>query len=189
MKHWILLLSVTMMSAGFFLISLTSTDHELDQSASPLRAKKESEKSRIVSSKIKKSNRSIAAIPSPSLKNKIVYLGLKKEDLVNFPLTNKASTDWEKKFVTNFKTNLEDFLPSSFKIKHKRSIVKKENRSSRKLEHIIVRYQRTDGTPYTFEALVDSQTGSMVQSWNKTRYEQRLPIALDGTNRLLRKTQ
>ena len=93
------------------------------------------------------------------------------------------------KWLTNLEKNLVNILPNSLKLKRKRSLIKKENKSSRRLEHVIVRYQSPSGNPFTFEALIDSETGVMVQSWNKTRYEKRLPIALDGTNRMMRKIQ
>ena len=191
MKHWILLLSVTMMSTSLFILTLTQQGDDQVVPQTTLEIKENKFENKIVKKENKKSPaRSLAAISPAKVKNdNFVYLGLKEKDLEKFPLTNKVSENWESKFSTSFQKSLVGVQAGSFQVKKQRSIIKKVNKSSRIFKHVIVRYRNALGNPYSFEALIDAETGSMVQSWNRTRYEKRLPIALDGTNRFLRKAQ
>lgn len=180
MRSWILLLSATMLSGAIFVLIMTQTQPPLniqDVSSDPLRDQAPK------SEDLVKVDRSIAAI-SPAFKKKLQYLGVTPEELKVFPRSNKRADDWQAKFEQSFEESRSLLGFNSFQIKHKRSVLKKENKSLRHFEHIVVRYKLPNGNPFSFEALIDSETGTMVQSWNKTRYERREPTSLDGTNKM-----
>lgn len=183
MKSWILLLSATMLSGALFLFIFNlENENSKEETYSNQQTKKSSPV--VINNKM---DRSIAAIPPNPLKAKVKVqlVGLTPSDLGNFPQTNTRSITWKENFTKNFEKNRSQLGFNSFQIKHKRSILKKENKTSRNFEHIVVRYKLPNGNPFSFEALVDSETGTMAQSWNKTRYEKNEPTTLDGTNKLL----
>lgn len=177
MKSWILLLSATMLSAALFLFIIT---HESDYPQDEVVNKNSNENNIITIA-----DRSIAAIPPSAAKvvKKIQLVGMTAAELKKYPQTNKRSEQWKENFKKSFEQSKSQLGFNSFQIKHKRSILKKENKTSRNFEHIVVRYKLPNGNPFSFEALVDSETGTMTQSWNKTRYEKREPATLDGTNK------
>lgn len=86
--------------------------------------------------------------------------------------SNKVSEDWKEKYTKNFLRMLpKDQALKDFKIKVKKSLLKVKNNVGRNMEHIVVSYKKPNGYPFSFEALVDSETGAVIQTWNKTRYE------------------
>lgn len=184
MKSWIVLLSVSMLSAAFFLLVMTA-----DSDLLPKKVIRSNASVKKVSSHKKTSpimlNRGIAAISPNKANIAPQYIGFSKDDLKKYPQSNKRASNWKEKFIKTLKVDNQNLSGNTLKIKHKRSIVKKENKSSRNLEHIVVRLKLANGNPFSYEALVDSETGAMIQSWNKTRYEHREPTLLDGTNKLL----
>lgn len=181
MKSWITLLSVSMLTAGFLMFFLTNETSknptEINRSQASL------EKTKKITSTNKKITRSIANVMPAKVLTKTQYVGLSEKDLGRYPQSNKRASDWKEKFINSLKIQNENLGNNGISIKHKRSILKKENKSSRNLEHIVVRLKLPNGNPFSYEALIDSETGSMIQSWNRTRYERREPILLDGTNR------
>ena len=183
MKSWIVLLSVSMLSAAFFVLVITSEDTDKPNQVQRSKASVD-EVSKSVSPPTKLT-RSIATIAPLKLAPQTQFVGLTKEDIAKYPPSNKRVSDWKQKFLNTLKVQNSDIAMNAVKIKHKRSIIKKENKTSRNLEHIVVRLKLANGNPFSYEALVDSETGTMIRSWNKTRYERREPTVLDGTNKLL----
>ena len=49
------------------------------------------------------------------------------------------------------------------------------------MEHLVVSYQGQKG-PFSFEVMIDSQTGSVIHTWNKTHYELHKPYEIDPTS-------
>ena len=126
-------------------------------------------------------SRSIASLPTPShaepTKKKREFIGRVK-NAKNVRLVNEESDDWKEKYQHNFMRMLGDQKVTDFKIKLKKSIIKVHNNVGRHLEHVVVSYKKPNGDPFSFEAHIDSATGQVVQTWNKTRYEYREPARL-----------
>lgn len=102
-------------------------------------------------------------------------------------LINKVSDNWKDKFTKHFLGDIpQDKQAKNLEIKHQKSIVDVKQGIGRNLEHIIVSYTKPDGKPFSFEALVDSETGAMIQSWNQTRYEFKKPYKINMRGREFR---
>ena len=187
MKSWIVLLSVTMLSGAFFALILTGEDKVDSRLNLPRKIASKKPQNELSKRKNRPStiDRKIAAISPPLKVIKAELVGITESELKNMPKSNIRSEKWEQKFREKFAQIDNSLQKNSIKITHKRSIIKKENKSARNFEHILVSYRLPNGNPYSFEALVDSESGTMKQSWNRTRYERRTPTKLDGTNKLM----
>ncbi len=130
-------------------------------------------------------NRHIASINKPKPAKKLPLHNREvigeTQDLAQLKMKNKISKDWQDKYKKNFMRMTFEEKLKDFTIEKKRSIIKVQNKIGRYLEHVVVRYVRPDGKPFAFEALVDSETGSLVQTWNRTRYEFKKHVKIDGS--------
>jgi Zn-dependent metalloprotease len=133
-------------------------------------------------SKISTPMRSIA-----SVKKSDVQIPLKKEPIrkiigrsdLPFKPINKIDKKWKSKALSNLsKVWIGD---KGIDIEHKNSAVFIKNGIAKNVEHVIVSLVHNNGNPSSFEAYIDSQTGKIVKSWNKTRYESRKPLKVDPT--------
>lgn len=176
-----------MLSGAFFALILTGENKVDSRLNIPRKIASKKPQNEISKRKNRPSsiNRKIAAISPPIKVIKAELVGITESELKNMPQSNTRSEKWEQKFREKFAQIDNSLRKNSIMIKHKRSIIKKENKSARNFEHILVSYRLPNGNPYSFEALVDSETGTMKQSWNRTRYEKRIPTKLDGTNKLM----
>ncbi len=86
--------------------------------------------------------------------------------------SNRVSKKWQQNYKSNITRMLDGTTaPRSIRLTRKRSLIRFRGNVGRYLEHVLVQMTKADGSPYSYEALIDSQTGSLVRSWNKTRYE------------------
>jgi hypothetical protein len=75
-----------------------------------------------------------------------------------------------------WKGNLKDsifrfgFKADNFKINHIESVARKEGQKVRNLEWVKISYTQK-GLPHMYDALVDSASGRVIQSWNHVKYE------------------
>lgn len=114
---------------------------------------------------------------------------LKKRDIIgqiydqdNLLYTNKVSENWEEIYKQGFFRHTDKDAISDFNIKLKRSVLKVKKNSGTYLEHVVVSYTMADGSPFSFEALINSETGVPVQTWNKTHSEYRKTMKLKNVN-------
>ena len=121
--------------------------------------------------------RKMASIPeikrtgssTPSVKERQMVGALSAPKKIVY--TNKINKNWKKNYTHNFLRMAGVKKVHDLKIQTKKSLLKIKDKTGTYLEHIIVSYKKEDGLPFSFEALIDSETGSVVQSWNQTRYE------------------
>lgn len=140
--------------------------------------------------------RDLASIPKkePKLKKKLTtpvkenrhYIGSFK-DINEISFSNQTSSDWEDKYKKRFKKSLYGKEIKNFKIEKKRSVVRVRKNVGTNLEHVVVSFTRPDGNPFSFEAYINSETGQLVKSWNKTRYEYKKPYKIEGMKYLYKK--
>jgi hypothetical protein len=138
---------------------------------------------------INSSTRSIASVPpvkrpSPSIKR--VYTG-SFSNLADITLTNKVNKNWKKLYKSNFLRMASVKKVKGLKIELKKSMVQVKNNIGRNLEHVVVSYIKPNGQPFSFEAIIDSETGHLVQTWNKTHYEFKKPFKIQGAKYLYKK--
>lgn len=145
-------------------------------------AKYETKKDQHPKKQSKWQDRSIASVPQAKKVKKIanrVVIGDQKAEKISY--SNSVSKDWKTNYAKHFNRMLYGQKVQDFKVKVKRSVVQVKNSIGRNLEHVIVSYKKPNGDPFAFEALIDSETGMMVQSWNKTRYEFKRPYKIEGS--------
>ncbi len=154
------------------LLILTNQEFE-PKIKSPLSQKKSLSKgvSRAIAS-VKKVDVQIPLIKEPVRK----IIG--RKDLP-FNVVNKIDKKWKDKAVSNLsRVWISD---KEIEIEHKESAVFIKNGVAKNVEHVLVSLVHNDGNPSSFEAYIDSQTGKIIRSWNKTRYESRKPLKVDPT--------
>lgn len=112
--------------------------------------------------------RSIASIPAniptpaSSAKNPI-RAALNKD-------TNQEEKEWKEKLKTRLKKSLASLgLEPKIKELGSRSIMR--GNKSVSAEHVMVSIDKGKGYVSTYEALVDPDSGRVLQTWNKTRFE------------------
>lgn len=84
---------------------------------------------------------------------------------VDFTPLNNVSEQWK----PNLLKNLFSFQAKDTKVlvKHSNSYLMIKDNKGRYLEEIIVTYINSDGRVNGFTALVDSETGKIIRTWNK----------------------
>ena len=102
-------------------------------------------------------------------------------------ITNKVSKDWKEKYTKQFQRMAAIKDLKDFNVELKRSIVKVSANTGTNFEHILVSYIKPNGQPFSFEALVNSETGTMVRTWNKTRYEFKKNYKIEASKYLYKK--
>ncbi|MBT4791145.1 MAG: hypothetical protein HON90_06205, partial [Halobacteriovoraceae bacterium] len=70
----------------------------------------------------------------------------------------------------------------NLKVELKRSFIKIKKRSRQSVEHILVSYTKPNGQPFSFEAHIDSNTGSTIQVWNQTHHEFKKSVKIKASN-------
>ena len=131
----------------------------------------------------KSSQRSIAAINPKKSKDQRKRIG----GLVNQPIINTINAPkktWKTKYKENFFRMGHNAQIKNFEIKHKKSATLVKRNIAKNVEHILVSYNLPNGDAYSFEAYIDSQTGQLVQAWNKTRPEFKKGLNLSGQGKV-----
>lgn len=84
-------------------------------------------------------------------------------------LKNKISTSWINKLGFNLlKYQFDDTYAF---IKPKESLIKIKGRTAKYIEHVTVTYKLPSGQKSSFDAMVDSQTGEIINTWGKSIQE------------------
>lgn len=94
--------------------------------------------------------------------------------------TNQVNESWKESFEKAFLRHSEKDSIKNFTITTKRSVLKVINNAGTFLEHIVVSYTQVDGSPFSFEAMVNSETGTPIQIWNRTRRESKKSTGLQA---------
>ena len=182
-------LIVIVVISGFFLIQpLENKKDNFKQATTDKKKsspKKNSEKKRDLASIPKKEPNTKKKLTTPIKENRH-YIGSFK-DINDITLTNQTSDDWEDKYKKRLIKSLYGKEIKDFKIEKKKSIIRVRKNVGTNLEHVIVSFTRPDGKPFSFEAYINSETGQLVKSWNKTRYEYKKPYKIEGMKYLYKK--
>lgn len=122
--------------------------------------------------------RAPASVKTPQGKTRAI-IARGNYDLSTLKYSNKVNPNWKEDYRRKFLRMSAIKKVQKLKIESIKSIVKIKNNTARNLEHIKVSYLQENGDPFSFEALVDSETGSLIRSWNKTRYEFKKSISFN----------
>lgn len=90
---------------------------------------------------------------------------------------------WEQAYTQNFMRMTKASPVTNFHIKNLKKVTLLKNKRSIHAQHVIISYKNAAGIPMSFEAHINSQTGQLIQSWNKTRLERRKTASLDPQGR------
>ncbi len=148
-----------------------------------------SDKKQIIESKNSKIMRSrkIASAPKDSVLLKFQnrnVIGNFNKDLKDLPITNKINDNWKDITYSNINDQLSLSPNANYKlsIKEIKPVVYIKHGIGQYAEHIMVSIQKDNKRSRTYEALVDSETGTVIQTWNKTRPERResVKVSIEG---------
>lgn len=102
---------------------------------------------------------------------------------INNPNDVKISNTFNSAWKDQFKLNLEKSFGEEkvdINIKHIKSLVYVKYNSGLLAEKIKVNLKRSNGDTSSYMALVNSETGSIINTWDRTRYEFKKRLILDG---------
>ncbi len=83
---------------------------------------------------------------------------------------NKPSADWEKKLTQSLKAQAGNSL-KELEIKKERSLVWTRDENALLVESVVVSMTNTQDVSSSFRALVDSQTGKVLETWDRTIFD------------------
>ncbi len=141
---------------------------------------------------VKPASRKIASVPNIPVQikkeNKRIYLG-KVQNLKDLYLANSVNDDWKEKYQKNFFKLIPNNQVKDFKVELKRSVIKVSDNVGKHLEHVLVSFKNQAGKPFSFEAYIDSETGHVVHTWNRTRHEFKQSLNIKGNQYLYHKEE
>lgn len=94
-------------------------------------------------------------------------------------ITNQFNPEWKSQYLKNIERSFFD-EKVKVDIEHLRSLVYVKYNKGRLAEKVKVSITRENGRYSSYTALVDAQTGSLINSWNPMRYEFKDKITLEG---------
>lgn len=83
---------------------------------------------------------------------------------------NQPSADWEKKLTQSLKAQAGSSL-KELEIKKERSLVWTRDENALLVESVVVSMTNTQDVSSSFRALVDSQTGKVLETWDRTIFD------------------
>ncbi len=96
----------------------------------------------------------------------------------NFQLINKVNPKWKSLAQKNIKNVW--FGQNEIQIKEISKAIIIKHGIGRNVEHVKVSLINNKGLPASFDAYIDSENGTIINSWNKTRYELRTPLKINS---------
>lgn len=92
-----------------------------------------------------------------------------KDESVELPMLNKINTDWKEALGSELLQFQKD--DTKIIVKDEQHIIKIKDNQGLYLEKVIITYFLKNGDQNSFHALVDSETGSIVDTWDRTIHE------------------
>lgn len=118
-------------------------------------------------------NQAVSKVKNTRPKRKI--LGVKNPDLIdlkNFNYVNNANGKWEAHLSQNLMNILQAKKDIKLKLKHQQSAVLIKSNKARYVEQVLVEVKDpTSNLVSTFNAMVDSETGHILRTWGRPRFE------------------
>lgn len=116
---------------------------------------------------IQKAKRLPASINKNAKRKPFLFPGQKLPAKISYK--NKISPNWKEKLAPS----LMRFLDPKTKlfIKKEQSLIVFERGIARYTEKVLVKFQTKAGRHYSYNALVDSETGHIIKTWNKLQHE------------------
>ncbi len=126
----------------------------------------------------RKNKRSISSVKSFSIDSnnfnnrEIVGENLGKISSKKLPLINYVSSQWVNKLTWQLIRSQVSGI--NVMVDHKKELILVRKGQGRYVEKVLVTYKNKEGKKISsFNALVDSQTGTIIRSWNRTIHERK----------------
>jgi hypothetical protein len=104
-----------------------------------------------------------------AIKERELVLPYGKEKPQDFHVINSASADWKKRMAPQLMRFLED--GTKLFVKKEKSMTIVERNYGRHVEQVYIKFETKKGRHYSYHALVDSETGTLLKTWNRTQHE------------------
>lgn len=111
-----------------------------------------------------------AEVTPPPMKDgrKVIGIipGREKEALKDLKIVNTISADWEDKLVENLKLQGGESL-KDIQIKRVESLIMRRDGNAINTESVIISLKNEEGEVSKFRAMIDSQTGKILETWDR----------------------
>ena len=94
---------------------------------------------------------------------------LTEEDMDKFDFINEENPDWKEELSRKLLDTLDD--NPNLKVIKEKSLIKVLGKKAQYLEQAIVIIEYENGKENSFRALIDSETGKIIRSWDRTIHE------------------
>lgn len=122
-------------------------------------------------STIKNQARTIASVQKSSLLAKIKdrkVVGFVSNDK-DFPITNKINKEWKKLAYKKLNSLINSDI--KLEITPVKSLVYVQYNMGTYVEHVKIVLRKSSGLKSAYDAYIDSQTGLILRTWNRTKFE------------------
>ncbi|MDC1175058.1 hypothetical protein OAT67_06670 [Bacteriovoracaceae bacterium] len=135
---------------------------------------KEKNKKKINSKKSKQQERNPSSFPQAA-KNYETYkkrevIGTTHKDILKLPKINQPTKEWKEHLAKSLLRGREHDEVSVF-IKKEKSFIRAERNGARYIEQVVVNIKKTDHGSTGYRAYIDSETGKVLQTWDRSVHE------------------
>lgn len=86
-----------------------------------------------------------------------------------FRYLNNINEDWQQQMAERL-MRFQDERTKMY-LKHEKGILQVQNGTAQYLEQVMVTFAMDDGTHYSYRALVESEEGRIIETWDRTKHE------------------
>lgn len=89
----------------------------------------------------------------------------------DFPITNKVNKEWKQLAFNKLNRYLKD--DTKMTIEPVKSAIFVKHNIGRYVEHVKIIFKKENGLVSAYDAYIDSQSGNVIRTWNRTKIEYR----------------
>ena len=94
-----------------------------------------------------------------------------KDESINLEFLNSINENWKQDLIDRIaRTQRSD---TEIFIKKENSFIQIKNNKGLYVEHVLLAIKRPDDLKQSYEALIDSETGKVIKTWNSITYEKK----------------
>lgn len=125
-----------------------------------------------------KTRREIASLPPIPASNKKVVMKPVKEEKREVA-QSEAKTELEEKIIEHYQNIFEE-TPTTVTMEFVQNVEIEEDTFTSQVKVYKINLDQGQGNKSRFLAMVDPETGSIIKTWNHTRYEFKRPLRISG---------
>ena len=92
-----------------------------------------------------------------------------QKNRATFAFTNKIAPDWKEQMAERL-MRFQDENTKMY-LKREKGVIEAYRGSAKYLEQVLVTFSMDDGARYSYRALVESDTGRIVETWDRTKHD------------------